>query len=157
MTGMRVRDFFLANHAESRGGLTYISGAFPEWWDVPVLPFGTPIGFVLLLDYENNPDESVQLSIEKHGPKGLVQMAQLQVSRGNQVTDVPGAPRYQPVVINHPVIFDSDGAHEFVLYRHSLQSVGTWIQDELAKVPLWVRLVPSPLASDEARADDKAG
>ena len=141
MTQMRLANAFLANYAEVRGGLAYISGAFPEWFDAPTLP--TIGGFQLVLNVQLEPHEvgrTVVIEVRIRRPGGeLDQIGMIQTTsvRGPDESGIPGAPINWVVIAPLPTQIGSEGLHAYVIDfpQHELQSV------ELA---IAVRRVPPP-------------
>lgn len=144
---MKVRDFFLANHAEVHDSLCFVSGAFPEWWTVLQLPASERVTFVFLLDYTDDPDETGGFQIEHHEPNLSIEpstLFALQASRGTTERDIPGAPRLQPVAISSDITFQGIGLHTFTLHRMQIPGSGGLVSLGAieASVSLWVKLAP---------------
>jgi hypothetical protein len=156
MAAMKVRDFFLADYADVKDSLAFISGAFPEWWTVVQIPAPATIYVVLLLDYTEEPDELAYFDVEVHGPKSDVHLFSLQAKRGATDRDTPGGPRFQPVALQAHVTFQEVGLHQFILFRRFMAPIGGGSSQgpEEARVSLWVQLAPGHNAFDTAKADD---
>jgi len=136
MMGMRVRDFFLANYAEVKDSLAYVLGAFPEWWTVPSIPQVSLLFIVALLEYEESElHTNFKFDIHLQRPDGeTVVLASVQTHRGVAPNDVPGSPRYQPVLVGSNIEFRGLGLHQFVLLSEA--------NAELARASIMVRTQP---------------
>ena len=136
MTRMRATNAFLANYAEVRNDLVNALGAFPEWWDVPALPFAAVIHMVVLLELE--PDEvgqvfTIDVALERPGgDSGLVSVLKTQRRPSEKVL---GTPIYLRVAVPCPINVGELGPHALVLASDG---------EILARVPFGIRVVPPP-------------
>ena len=143
---MKVCNAFLANHAETREGLAFISAAFPEWYTVPALPVNAPLAAIWVLEIE--PAEiglrfSFDLGVTD--PGGIRRtVAHVVVGRSPDTPTVKGAPLYVVVTYVFLVDLQTEGLHTFDLFAEG---------HVMATMPLYVNLVARS-ASDEAKAAD---
>jgi hypothetical protein len=143
---MKVRDFFLANSAETRDGLCYVLGAFPERWLIESAPSKVTLAFVLVLDYTDKPDDRAGFQVAHQSPAGLeTTLIQIAASRPPSDKDLPDSPRIQPSAFDLDVIFEEVGLHYFNLYRFygpgPSGNVSRASEPEI-RYPLFVRVPP---------------
>jgi hypothetical protein len=129
---MRITNAFLANHAETRDGLAFVSGAFPEWWTVPSVPAVSNLAMVFVCELEESDlDQSFPLDLVVVRPDGgRDQLVQLVTTRRADGDAAPGTPRFQVAALLFSVQFQEAGLHRFEI-------VG---ETATASVPLLVRI-----------------
>lgn len=133
---MRVEAAFLANYAEVRGSLGYISGAFPEWWNVTELPSVHQLAAVLLIsldDHELGTKQTVDFGVMRPGADDVELLARAEFERLRDPDAPAGTSPTEKIVLNMHFEFQSLGVHRFMAKAGS---------DERA-VLLPVRLLPS--------------
>lgn len=140
MTRMELTSAFLANYAEVRGGVLTAVGAYPEWWDLPIIPGAATIFLVAILDIREaelgqpfwfnfairRPDSA------SDEPIGVVQALREQP---NDEEEIPrGVQLRNTIVVGANAVIGTPGLHEFVL----TEMVGT----QSIRVAVWIRHRP---------------
>jgi hypothetical protein len=144
---MRIRDAFVANHAETHDGLAFITGAFPEWWTIPIAPYVANMSMVVVLELtEADASESYQFWVHLVAPDGTsAATTNFGTSRGLEAGRPDGAPLFQVVTLPLAAYFPVPGRYEFVVALDELE--------RLATVPLAVRLQGGATPQEQARLD----
>lgn len=124
---MKVRDLFIANYAEFRDGLAYVSGGFPEWWIVTQLPFETSSVLVAHIEYEQAEVElKFEFAVRLVHPSGEIDtLAMVNVNRGSRPNQPEGSPLYQMVIMPIRILFRFEGGHIFRLDDPQNQTLET--------------------------------
>jgi hypothetical protein len=145
MARMRVRNALLANYSEGRDGIAYISGAFPEWWEVPQLPHGVQFHAILQLELEpNEVEEQFLFHVSLRRPNGDTDLlVQVVTKRGPFKDPVEGQPIYHILPIPIPATLNATG-------RHTFQFIVADVEPVL--IPIAVKLVP-PIQPPEGFED----
>jgi hypothetical protein len=133
---MRLKTAMVANYAEVRDSLLYISGGGAEWWRLAEMASVQRLAVVVSVELED-----ADLDITQHvligvrrpsddGPGELLAAAEF--TRSREEGESGGV--VQNMAINLPVEFHEYGTHWFVI-----RATG-WGEEPLAEVPL--RVVP---------------
>jgi hypothetical protein len=133
---MRIAGAFIANHAEWREHLLFVSGAFPEWWDLAEIPGDASFTLVLMAEVTHQElDQQHTVDISMRAPDST-ETALLSITFvfGPVQQYVEGAPIYAPALIPMQAHIENVGPNELVV-RHG--------GDELASVRLAFRLAPT--------------
>lgn len=145
---MKINNAFLANHAETREGLAFISGGFPEWYTVPSLPITAPLAAVWVLELEQAEiglPFTFELAVVY--PSRLKHLlAHVGVGRSHDTRTVEGAPLYVIVTYVFGVEFQVEGLHTFEVVSEN---------QVMATMPLFVNLEARG-GTEEAEAEDLA-
>lgn len=135
---MRLTNAFIANYAEIRGGLAYVAGAFPEWFDAPTLPIIGSLYAVIVFDLEPNDLGTlteIRISVVRPGGQtDPITVAKTQAMRLPDAPPLEGAPIHQVYALPIPTQFGSEGLHEYLI-----EFQGTGI--EPARIGIGVRRV----------------
>jgi hypothetical protein len=137
MNPVRVRDAFLANHAEVREGLAFISGAFPEWWRLNTLPATVPVSLVVVIDLDPSEiDQALKVTIRLVHPNGdRDTLGDVPFRRPRQAEDIllpGGTPFRQILACTFDVHFRMEGLHRVAI---------TSGDEEVESVPVAVRAI----------------
>jgi hypothetical protein len=137
ITGVKVNNAFLANHAEIRESLAYVSGAFPEWWEVFQLPATANVFVVFVVELDDDELQSpIECVLDLEHPGGTIQsVANVLVNSSPRGERVTGAPNFQIVAVSTLVEFLQSDRHEFTIRSG---------EERLARVPFAVRVKPQP-------------
>ena len=141
MAGVRISSALIANYAESRAGVLNILGAFPEWWEVPKLPWAGVLSFVVVLELAGAEDakKPYKLDFTLRRPTGESDhLLSVQTTRV-ATTQVPGAPFRNAVPVQLPITLGTAERHSIVVSETDTE--------QSVEVPFGVRLVPPPPAS----------
>jgi hypothetical protein len=132
---MKLRSAFLANHAEVRESLAFVSGAFPEYWRTPALNAPQIVAFVANLEFEESEiGKTFNFLLGLQPPQGApIGLAYFNSQMDNNQT---GEPRYFIAALNLTVAFSTVGVYNFTLSTTDESGV-----NEIAKVPLNVILI----------------
>jgi hypothetical protein len=148
MVTMKVRNAFLANHAETREVLAFDSGGCPEVYAVFSLPQEARLAAVWVVELQ---DEEIGFSfafqLGVSDPREVKRgVAVVGVGRSPDTPRVQGSPLYAIVTYLFSVEFQVGGLHNFEIVSGG---------EVLATMPLFVRVIERSV-SDEARAEDSA-
>ncbi len=116
ITSVKVTDVVLANYAEMRDGLAFITGGFPDYLTAISPNYSPRIGMVVVVDYE-----PVEIGMAFHFLVRLVHPdgdADTVVKIGTAPQLKPNHPDFAPIrqvvtVSSLPVEFRMSGLHEF--------------------------------------------
>jgi hypothetical protein len=140
---MKVRDTFLANYAENREGLAFVTGGFPEWWRVQAIPIQSNLSMVIALEFERSEAETqFEFAIRvQHPTQEIDTLSLLTVTRGLKFDQPPNSPLYQVLAVPLSVLFRMEGTCVF--------RVDDVANQTLATVDLFVQLIPPADPSPE--------
>jgi|GEM_PF-1361726 len=112
---MRVNSAFVANYAEEKSGVAYVSGGFPEWWTVTDTPMAQTLALVWTCELEANEVGRIFLfDVFLDEPDGTSQkIVHVGVGRRVLTGDIQEAKKRKVVAVNVPVTFRMEGAHVF--------------------------------------------
>jgi hypothetical protein len=132
---MEFRSAFLANYVEVRGNLVNALGAFPEWWDVPSLPFVAGMHICVAIELqETDFGQPCTFEFFVHRPEGRDErIVALQAQKIRAPEYVEGSPIYALFAIPLPVNVGSVGLHEIIVHFNG---------GEATRLRTWVREVP---------------
>ncbi len=112
---MRLANAFLANHAEVRDGLAYVSGAFPEWLEVEALPSAEVLYLVVVVELDQEdlgaPTEIAVSIVPPGGPS--TEVVAFKSVREAMEDDPPGSPLLEIVATPLSAVFEVEGRHEY--------------------------------------------
>jgi hypothetical protein len=133
---MRIAGAFIANHAEWREHLLFVSGAFPEFWNLAEIPGDA--NFMLVLMAEVNHQELEQqhtVDITMRSPDGSeTPLLSIAFVFGQVDQYVEGAPIYAPALIPMQAHIAQVGPNELIVRHDGV---------DLANVRLAFRLAPT--------------
>jgi hypothetical protein len=140
MMRMQLTNAFLANYAEVRGGVLTAVGAYPEWWDLPVIPGAAPIFLVAILDLKETDLGHVfwfDLAVRRPGQSddesvGFVQALRTKPEKPEEIPE--GVPLRNTVVVPANIVFGVAGLHQFALSERG--------GDQSVRIPVWIRHNP---------------
>jgi hypothetical protein len=110
---VRVNSAFIANHAESRDGLLFVSGGFSEWLNLEGLPAEAHL--VLVVMFEVEPDEvgrTATVDLELAQGDNIAKLGTTAITAGRTDGYVAGAPLYHTFIANFALHFNEVGACE---------------------------------------------
>ncbi len=146
---MRIRNAFLANHAETREGLAFVSGGFPESYTVFALPLNASLAAVWVVELdETEIGRSFLLDLRVSDPRGVTRpVAHLGVGRSQDTPTVHGAPLYVIVTYRFLVELQVVGLHTFEVVCDG---------QVMATMPLFVNVLERG-GEEQAGASDSPG
>jgi hypothetical protein len=114
---MRIREAFLANSAETRQGLAFVLGGFPEWWTVQSLPSGSLLSMVAVAELdESDLDKDFQVTIRMRHPTNETDtLGVAGFKRASTAPRVEGAALRMVLAVPMQVNFRMVGPHEFMV------------------------------------------
>jgi hypothetical protein len=132
---VRIAGAFIANHAEWREHLLFVSGGFPEWWDLTDIPGDTSFTLVLMAEVTHSElDQEHTVDVAMRSPDGAESaLPSIAFTFGPVEEYVEGAPIYTPALIQMQAHIEHVGPTELVVRRDGV---------ELASVRLAFRLAP---------------
>jgi hypothetical protein len=135
-SGMRIAGAFIANHAEWREHLLFVSGAFPEWWDLAEIPGDASFMLVLMAEVTHQElEQQHTVDIAMLSPDGVeTPLLSITFVFGPVQEYVEGAPIYAPALIPMQAHIENVGPNEFVVRHEGV---------DLANVRLAFRLAPT--------------
>lgn len=114
---MKIAGAFLANHVEIRENLGFISGAFPEWWNVTELPSRFPMAAAIVVsldDADLGQEQIVEFSVLRPGGEDMELLARAQLIREKSDDYLPGTGPTEKIGLNFGFEFRDPGLHRFV-------------------------------------------
>jgi hypothetical protein len=132
---MRIAGAFIANHAEWREHLLFVSGGFPEWWDLAEIPGDTSFTLVLMAEVTHQElDQQHTVEVAMRSSDGTeAALPSITFGFGPVEQYVEGAPIYTPALISMQAHIEHVGPTELVVRAGDV---------ELASVRLAFRLAP---------------
>jgi hypothetical protein len=134
---VRIVSAFIANHVEQQNTLLYVSGGFPEWWEVTEIPSPPQIvGMGILFEVEQHEvDNEFTLTFKIEGAGNAIGAGEIRFRRGPSTHFVSGTPLYSTAVARHAIPFTDVGPHRITIFQG----------DELLwEIRFGVRLRPDP-------------
>jgi hypothetical protein len=133
---MRIAGAFIANHAEWREHLLFVSGGFPEFWNLAEIPGDANFMLVLMAEVTHQElEQQHTVDIAMRSPDGSeTPLLSIAFVFGQVEQYVEGAPIYAPALIPMQAHIAQVGPNELIV-RHD--------GADLANVRLAFRLAPS--------------